>query len=102
MTDPLGNVTWNVYSASAPFTQETTLTINGTSAARDIITISDGLSRPIFIQTRQSPGSTAFDSVQNLLRLEHEPRRVYGFLSSLRRHSRTEFSHWHGVYHYAD
>ncbi len=61
MTDPLGNVTWNVYSASAPFTQETTLTINGTSAARDIITISDGLSRPIFIQTRQSPGSTAFD-----------------------------------------
>jgi RHS repeat-associated protein len=64
VTDPLGNITRTTYSATAPFTQETSLQFNGGASGSDVLTTLDGLYRPVFVQTRQAPGSSTFDSVQ--------------------------------------
>jgi RHS repeat-associated protein len=69
-TDPTGNVTNLTYTTT---TKEGALTFNGGASAVDVITTFDGLGRPIFKQTRQTPGSSNYDSVQY----------GYGFTSNL-------------------
>ncbi len=63
-TDPIGNVTWSVYSpgGTLPATEETILANSSTSSV-DVLTTFDGLGRPYLKQTRQSPTSTNFDTV---------------------------------------
>ena len=64
-TDPLGNVTWNIYSgATLPRTEETVLLFNNNSSTVDILTTLDGLGRIHVQQKRESPTATDFDSVE--------------------------------------
>ncbi len=65
ITDPLGNVTWSTYSpgSTVPPTQESNLPFNNNTSATDVVTTFDGLGRPIVKQTRQTPGSSNFDTI---------------------------------------
>jgi RHS repeat-associated protein len=60
-TDPLGNITNYTYTTT---TFESAMNFNGTSSTTDTLITTDGLGRQIFSQTRQSQGSTKFDTVQ--------------------------------------
>lgn len=60
--DPTGAET--AYNYLSPTTEETVQPVNGSSSAVDRLTTLDGLGRAIFVQTRQAPASSSFDSIQ--------------------------------------
>ena len=65
--DPLNNTTTYLYS---PTSVESTLLFNSGASVSDVLTTYDGLGRRRFIQQRQGPGSSSFDTIQYTYDLE--------------------------------
>jgi RHS repeat-associated protein len=76
VTDPLGNTTWTIYAS--PTVQESQLVFNGGLSTEDTIKTADSLGRLSFIQKRQAPGSSNFDSTQY----------TYGWMANVGRFTR--------------
>jgi RHS repeat-associated protein len=62
VTDPLGNFTQ--ITTTGQTSTETSLIFNGSNSTVDLLTTADGLGRPHLSQTKESPSSSTYDSVE--------------------------------------